>query len=70
MGLAMRIEPHHIVEWKEIGPDRETADIQLYNYSLGLLVRRNIANVHLEIVHELNVILHQQRKVMIHQNLK
>jgi len=67
---VIRIELHHLVEWKEIGADRETADIQLYNYSLGLVERRNIANVHLVIVHELRAIHNQQPKVTIHQNLK
>lgn len=60
MGRAIRTETQRLVEWKEIGADRETADIELYDYSLGKVERRNIADEHPEIVRELRAILDQQ----------
>lgn len=60
IGRAIRTETHRLVEWKEPGADRASADIELYEYSLGKVERTNIASERAEIVRELRSILDQQ----------
>lgn len=60
MGRAIRTERYRLVEWKNIGDDPETAEIELYDYSDGSVEEENIADENPELVKELRVILNQQ----------
>lgn len=60
MGRAIRTDRYRLVEWKDIGADPETADIELYDYSDGSVEDKNIANEKPDVVKRLRAILNQQ----------
>lgn len=60
MGRAIRTDRYRLVEWKNIGADPETAEIELYDYSEGSVEEENIADEKPEVVEELRAILNQQ----------
>lgn len=60
MGRAIRTDKYRLVEWKEIDTERETADIELYEYSTGQVEIENIAEEYPGIVQELREILDRQ----------
>lgn len=59
MGRAIRTDRYRLVEWKKIGADPETAELELYDYKNGLVEERNIADQNPEVVKELRKILNQ-----------
>lgn len=60
MGRAIRTDRYRLVEWKNIGADPETAEIELYDYSDGSVEEENIADEKPEVVKELRAILNKQ----------
>lgn len=60
MGRAIRTDRYRLVEWKEIGAPRESADIELYEYSDGPVEARNVAADYPDVVKELRAILDDQ----------
>src|SRR5690625_5907016 len=60
MGRAIRTERYRLVEWKQIGAARETAEFELYDYVEGPVEYHNIANENPEVVEQLLEILSQQ----------
>ena len=49
IGRAIRTDRYRLVEWKQIGADPETADIELYDYSDGPVETVNLVNERPEI---------------------
>lgn len=64
MGRAIRTETHRLVEWKVIGADRESADIELYEYSGGPVETENIADEYPDVVREIRAILDAQPEAL------
>lgn len=60
MGRAIRTDRYRLVEWKNIGADPETAEIELYDYSDGAVEEENIADEKPEVVKRLRGILNDQ----------
>lgn len=60
MGRAIRTDRYRLVEWKKIGADPETAEIELYDYADGSVETKNIADEKPEVVKELRAILDRQ----------
>lgn len=59
IGRAIRTDHYRLVEWKEIGANPESADIELYEYSEGPVERKNIADEKPEVVERLKRILYR-----------
>ena len=60
MGRAIRTDRYRMVEWKKIGADPETAEIELYDYSDGSVEQENIADEKPEVVKRLREMLNKQ----------
>lgn len=59
VGRAIRTDRYRLVEWKEIGANPETADIELYDYTKGPVEQANIADKNPEVVDRLKTILYR-----------
>lgn len=59
IGRAIRTDRYRLVEWKEIGANPDSADIELYGYSEGPVEQENIANERPEVVKRLRSILYR-----------
>lgn len=59
IGRAIRTDRYRLVEWKEIGADPTTADIELYDYSNGPVEQENLADQKPEVVNRLKNILYR-----------
>jgi len=57
IGRAIRTARYRLVEWKRPGEAPESADIELYDYTLDRPEFRNLAEAHPEVVDELRNIL-------------
>ncbi|MFO1064206.1 MAG: sulfatase-like hydrolase/transferase [Pirellulales bacterium] len=60
LGRAVRTERYRLVEWKAIGADADSAEIELYDYVADPLEKKNAAADHPEVVKELRAILAAQ----------
>lgn len=59
MGRAIRTDRYRLVEWKRIGDPASEADFELYDYSEGLVERKNMADDRPDVVESLRAILAQ-----------
>lgn len=59
IGRAIRTERYRLVEWKKIGANPKTADIELYDYAEGPVEQKNIADEKPEVVQRLKKILYR-----------
>lgn len=57
LGRAIRTERHRLVEWKNVGQARESAELELYDYETDPHETRNIAAMQPQVVSELRAIL-------------
>jgi iduronate 2-sulfatase len=57
LGRAIRTERFRLVEWRRPGSARDTAQIELYDYSESEVERANVASNHPEVVQRLRAIL-------------
>ncbi|MDR8392409.1 sulfatase [Aliifodinibius sp. S!AR15-10] len=59
IGRAIRTDRYRLVEWKNIGADPETADLELYDYTDGPVEQENLADERPEVVERLKRILYR-----------
>lgn len=64
LGRAIRTEQYRLVEWKKPGAPPETADIELYDYSIPEPEQENLARQKPEIVKQLREILNRQPEAL------
>ncbi len=64
LGRAIRTERYRLVEWKKPGAAPETADLELYDYSLKDPEAENLADRNPEVVRKLRAILSQQPEAL------
>lgn len=64
LGRAIRTDRYRLVEWKEFGASRDSAEFELYDYVTDPLETENIAAANMEIVAELRAKLDQQPEAM------
>jgi iduronate 2-sulfatase len=57
LGRAIRTAKHRLVEWKKIGAAPETAELELYDYSVDPAETKNLAGAQAEAVARLRALL-------------
>ncbi len=59
IGRAIRTDRYRLVEWKEVGANPDSADIELYDYSNGPVEQKNIANEEPDVLERMKTILYR-----------
>lgn len=64
LGRAIRTERYRLVEWKKPGAAPESADLELYDYTLPDPEAENLAERNPEVIQELRAILNRQPEAL------